>query len=304
MRKVFEVRNLSKRYKNIVAIDNISFDIFEKEIFAFLGPNGAGKSTTINILSTLLNYDEGRVLIHGYDLKKDADKIRNLLGVVFQDGVLDDLLSVKDNLLLRARMYGLKGNVLKKRLAQVCSLTKCDEILNRKYGQLSGGQKRRVDIARALMQRPKILFLDEPTTGLDPAMRKHIWQLIKKINEEENATIFFSTHYMEEVENADHVVIIDNGQIKEDSNPLALKQKYCLDKMFLYTQKKDHIMDILNKNNYCYKAFEDHYEVEIKDYEQAKKLFQEVKDYIDDFQFIKGSMDDVFLNITGKELRK
>ena len=229
MEKIIDVINLHKSYGQIKAVNGISFYVEKGSLFAFLGPNGAGKTTTINILSTLLTKDQGEVFVNDNKLGEHEDEIRNAIGIVFQEGVLDPLLSVKENLETRGSFYGLQKEVLNERVKNALEITGIMELSSRKYGSLSGGQKRRADIARALLNAPRILFLDEQTTGLDPQTRKNVWQTIIRLQKEENMTVFLTTHYMEEADMADYVVIIDNGEIAAKGTPSFLKDEYSND---------------------------------------------------------------------------
>ena len=222
------VKDLTKKYKENTVVDNISFDVKEGEFFAFLGENGAGKSTTINILCTILSKTHGDVNVLGHKLGKDDDAIRESIGIVFQNSVLDGKLSVKENLFSRGAYYGLGKKEIIKRVEPFSEVFELDEIWNRNYERLSGGQRRRVDIVRALLNSPKILFLDEPTTGLDPMSRKAVWSYIDHLRKEKKMTIFLTTHYMEEVRDTDRVVILDHGRIVADDTPAGLKNKYIL----------------------------------------------------------------------------
>ena len=217
--KIIEVKDLTKKYREHTAVDGISFEVEEGELFAFLGENGAGKSTTINMLTTVLEKTSGKALIAGHELGKEDDEIRKVNGIVFQNSVLDKKLSVKDNLLTRGSYYGLSKKEVLKRLEPFAERFEMKDIWDRKYEKLSGGQRRRVDIMRALINNPKILFLDEPTTGLDPKSRKLVWDYINYLRKEYKMTIFLTTHYMEETRDADHVVILDKGHIVEDGTP-------------------------------------------------------------------------------------
>lgn len=224
MSNIIEVKNLVKNYKDVHAVNDISFTVEEGSFFAFLGINGAGKSTTINILCTVLEKTSGNVKIGGYDLDKEKNKIKELIGIVFQGSVLDKQLTVKENLESRASYYGLNKKEIAKRIESLTQTFDLSEILKRKYGTLSGGQRRRVDIARALINRPKLLFLDEPTTGLDPKTRLQVWEIIHNLRKETGLTVFLTTHYMEETVDCDNVVIIDSGKIVADDSPHNLKK--------------------------------------------------------------------------------
>jgi multidrug/hemolysin transport system ATP-binding protein len=274
--EIVNVTNLKKSYGNIDAVKNISFDVSEGSLFSFLGTNGAGKSTTINILTTLLQKDSGNVTIGGFDLDSAPDKIRNLTGIVFQENILDNLLTAEENLLSRGALYGMKN--LKSAVENVIKITDISDIKNRKYGKLSGGQRRRVDIARALIHMPKILFLDEPTTGLDPKTRRDIREMMQKLQRDNGITIFLTTHYMEEAQDSDHIVIIGKGEIKAEGTPLELKTKYCTDLLKLTLDTGEYIEHKLKKTT------------------DALPIIAEYKN-INNIEIINGTLDDVFLNL-------
>ncbi|MEG0895164.1 MAG: ATP-binding cassette domain-containing protein, partial [Oscillospiraceae bacterium] len=242
---VISIKDLTKQYSStqVKAVDGISFDVKKGELFAFLGVNGAGKSTTINVLCTLLTKTSGEVSVCGYDVQKEVDKVRDNIGVVFQSGVLDDKLSVYDNLVIRGALFDVDKKTLVRRINNLANRLSMTDFLKRPYGKLSGGQKRKCDIARALISNPKILFLDEPTTGLDPQSRADLWQVIKDIRVEFNTTVFLTTHYMEEVNSADRVAIIDKGQLLCIDTPENLKSKYSYDIVKL-TVKEDNQNEI------------------------------------------------------------
>lgn len=298
--KIIEVKNLTKMYKKFTAVDGISFEVEEGEMFAFLGENGAGKSTTINMLTTILDKTDGEVFICGHELGKEDDEIRKINGIVFQNSVLDKMLSVRDNLLTRGSYYGLSGKDVENRLEPFSERFEMEDIWNRRYDKLSGGQRRRVDIMRALINNPKILFLDEPTTGLDPKSRKLVWDYIDFLRKEHGMTIFLTTHYMEETRDADHVVILDKGKIVSSGTPAELKSRYAHSKLIWYTRRCESSEMIVKQlgQKYIYDA--DHYSIETD--ENITQFVYEHRDQIKDFEYIKGSMDDVFLNLTGKEL--
>lgn len=295
------VKGLTKKYSDNLAVNNISFEVREGEFFAFLGENGAGKSTTINILCTILDKTEGEVEIFGRRLGKDDDAIRESIGIVFQNSVLDGKLSVKENLLTRAAYYGIKKEEILERLKPLVSSFELESIWNRKYEKLSGGQRRRVDIIRALLHNPRILFLDEPTTGLDPMSRKMVWDYIDYLRKERHMTIFLTTHYMEEVKDADRVVILDKGEIVADDTPAGLKNIYTNNKLIWYTKECDKNDALLREFDYSYEV--DHYNAKLKksDFDITCFLYEN-RTLITDYEIIKGSMDDVFLNLTGRKL--
>ena len=300
MQNIIEIKHLSKSYGDILAVNDLSFEVKEGELFAFLGVNGAGKSTTINIMCTSLAKDIGEIIIDGYNLDNDKDKIKKTLGVVFQDSLLDLNLTVYDNLEVRASLYNIYKKEFKNRLVELADLLDFKDLLNRRIAKLSGGQRRRIDIARALIHRPKILILDEPTTGLDPKTRKMIWQVIYKLREKYKMTVFLTTHYMEEASEADYVVIIDKGQIKAEGTPHDLKNKYTLDFITIYNICEDDIKRL----NLKYFKVKDGYKLEVKNTATATKLILENKELFKDYEITKGKMDDVFINVTGKDLEE
>lgn len=295
-----EINGLKKSFGTVKAVDDISFKVKEGSLFAFLGENGAGKSTTINIISTLLLKDEGEVFVDGLNIDKQASEIRSKIGIVFQGYVLDKRLSVKDNLKIRASYYGIYGEAWKKRFAELSEVFSLDEIKGREYGKLSGGQRRRVDIARALINRPKILILDEPTTGLDPQTRKTVWEIISNVKNETGMTVFLTTHYMEETAKADTVVIIDSGKIIAEGSPVRLKDKYSSDYIKIYYPKNETVEKSLIGYEYSY--VDNFYKVKVASSVEAKEFVLSHGNILNDFEIIKGDMDDVFLNVTGKKL--
>lgn len=299
--KAIEIKNLTKRYGNFTAVNNISFDVEAGSMIGFLGVNGAGKSTTINMLSTILTPDGGEVNVCGYRLGKQDMEIRKSIGVVYQSNVLDDLLTVKENLVLRATIAGLSKEKINKRLSELSDLLKLESILNKKYQLLSGGQKRRCEIALALMHSPKILFLDEPTTGLDPATRIDVWEAVKLLRKTEDMTVFLTTHYMEEAATADKIVIIDKGEILAEGTPFELKETYAKDRLKLYfsKEKEENIKNFFKEDTY--KATKYGARVYLNSSIEAIKVIEPVKDLIDGFEVIQGNMDDVFLNVTKKD---
>ena len=293
-----EIQHLSKRFGQVQAVNDLSFRVKEGELFAFLGVNGAGKSTTINILCGQLPKDSGTVTICGTDLDADTGRIKRSLGVVFQNSVLDMELSVQDNLQSRAALYGIHGKEFWDRLAELADLLDFRELLKRPVGKLSGGQRRRIDIARALLHKPEILVLDEPTTGLDPQTRSLIWQVIARLRREENLTVFLTTHYMEEAADADYVVILEHGKIAAEGTPLTLKNTYTGDFITLYGQKETEIQ----KLGAPYEPIRDAFRVSVPNTASARSLILKHPEIFQDFEITKGKMDDVFLAVTGKEL--
>ncbi len=298
--KIIEVRQLQKSYKDVKAVNGIDFYVEEGELFAFLGLNGAGKSTTIDMLCTFLKLDRGSNKINNYEVGKDDEKIKSLVGVVFQESVLDELLTVKENLITRSKLYNMSKDEFNKNLEEIADITGIREIINRQYRKLSGGQRRRVDIARALINKPKILFLDEPTTGLDPKTRKNVWDMIRTLQKDNNMTVFLTTHYMEEASKADYIVVMDKGVIAAKGTTDELKEKYAKDKMIIYfdDEKSDFIENYLKENNYEFFIQNNNITIEINTTLDSIKIIDDCRIYINSFEVIKGSMDDVFLNIT------
>ena len=298
--KIIEVRQLQKSYKDVKAVNGIDFYVAEGELFAFLGLNGAGKSTTIDMLCTFLKPDRGSIKINNYEVGKDDEKIKSLVGVVFQESVLDELLTVKENLITRSKLYNMSKDEFNKNLEEIADITGIREIINRQYRKLSGGQRRRVDIARALINKPKILFLDEPTTGLDTKTRKNVWEMIRTLQKDNNMTVFLTTHYMEEASKADYIVVMDKGVIAAKGTTDELKEKYAKDKMIIYfdDEKSDFIENYLKENNYEFFIQNNNITIEINTTLDSIKIIDDCRIYINSFEVIKGSMDDVFLNIT------
>lgn len=298
MENVIEIQHLIKDFKDVRAVNDLSFKVKKGEFFAFLGVNGAGKSTTISIMCGKLSRNSGSVLINGLDIDKDMDQIRKVLGVVYQNNVLDKVLTVYDNLKFRAGLYNITGDEFKKRYEYLASILDFKDLKDRVYGKLSGGQKRRVDIARALLHNPEILILDEPTTGLDPQTRKLVWEVIDKIRKDRQMTVFLTTHYMEEVSDANYVVILNKGEIVASGTPLELKNKYTGDFISIYNIKKEDV----DKLGLKYEIIPNGYRIEVKDTEEATKLITAYPNLFKDYEVIKGKMDDVFLNATGIKL--
>lgn len=298
MQNIIEINNLDKSFQDVHAVNDLSLRVKEGELFAFLGVNGAGKSTTISIMCGMLAKDGGKVVIDGKDVDKDMREITKELGVVFQNTVLDAKLSVKDNLTSRAALYGITGKEAKQRIANLAELLEFKDILNRTFGKLSGGQKRRVDVARALLNNPKILILDEPTTGLDPEARKALWSVVTSLRKNQNMTVFLTTHYMEEAADADYVVILDSGKISAEGTPLELKNNYTGDFVTIYNVDEDKIKAL----GLPYENIRDAVRIAVKNTEEARDLIVKHPDLFTDFEITKGKMDDVFLAVTGKKL--
>ena len=295
---IIEITHLNKHFGDVQAVQDLSFRVKAGELFAFLGINGAGKSTTINIMCGQLSKDAGTVKIGGIDLDSDPDSIKRSLGVVFQSSVLDKDLSVQDNLQSRAALYSIRGKAFRERLTELAGLLEFEDLLKRTVGKLSGGQRRRIDIARALLHRPKILILDEPTTGLDPQTRSILWQVIDDLRKSEGMTVFLTTHYMEEAADADYVVILDSGKIAAEGTPLMLKNTYTGDFITLYGVDEAQIKQL---GMPC-EAIRDAYRVSVPNTAAATELILKHPEIFQDYEITKGKMDDVFLAVTGKKL--
>ena len=298
MTDMIRIEHLQKHFGDLHAVRDLSFRVREGELFAFLGVNGAGKSTTINIICGELKKDGGKVEICGTDLDHDPDGIKRTLGVVFQNSVLDKDLTVKDNLESRAALYGIRGAAFRARLAELARMLDFEDLLRRPVGKLSGGQRRRIDIARALLHQPKILILDEPTTGLDPQTRNLLWRVIADLRREEHLTVFLTTHYMEEAADADYVVILDHGEIAASGTPLTLKNAYTGDFITLYGAEEEAVQ----KLGAPYERIRDAYRVAVPDTAAATELILRYPELFRDYEITKGKMDDVFLAVTGKVL--
>ena len=298
MSDIIKIEHLNKCFGDVKAVNDLSFRVKKGELFAFLGVNGAGKSTTISIICGQLRKDSGNVWIKDKEADRAGNETKRLLGVVFQDSVLDKPLTVKENLKSRAALYGITGNAFEKRLAELVEILDFGDYINRPVGKLSGGQRRRIDIARALIHRPEILILDEPTTGLDPQTRLLIWNVIEGLRTEENMTVFLTTHYMEEAASAGYVVILDKGSIVAEGTPLELKNEYVHDTISLYGVTEDEIKALKTE----YKAIRDGYRIQVKNTLEATKMIVKHQEIFRDYEVVKGGMDDVFLAVTGKIL--
>lgn len=296
---MIKIERLYKSYGAVKAVQDVSFRVKEGELFAFLGLNGAGKSTTISIMCGILAKDGGRVELNGKSLDADGNAVKRDIGVVFQYSTLDKPLSVYDNLQTRAALYGITGKAFEKRFAELCDLLELSEIKHRAVGKLSGGQRRRVDVARALVHEPKILVLDEPTTGLDPQTRKKVWSVIEKLRKGNNMTVFLTTHYMEEAAEADYVVILDGGKIVAEGTPLALKNEYTGDFISLYGVTEAEVQTLERP----YEKRADGYRLAVANTAEATALIVKNPAIFKDYEIVKGKMDDVFLAVTGKTLK-
>ncbi len=295
---VINIKNLCKSYGDVKAVNDLSFKVKKGELFAFLGVNGAGKSTTISVMSGTLEKDCGKVIINGVDVDENSDEVKRSIGVVFQNSVLDKSLTVRENLRHRAALYGILGEQFDERLKELCSLLDFGGFISRPVGKLSGGQRRKVDIARALIHKPKILILDEPTTGLDPQTRTTLWQVIEGLRKTDGMTVFLTTHYMEEAADADYVVIIDSGKIVAEGTPHQLKNQYTADFVTVYGITDEQAKQL----NHPYEMVAGAVKIKVENTQKAVELIMSNPSLFKDFEVTKGKMDDVFINVTGKNL--
>lgn len=298
MNEVLQISNLCKSYEKLKAVNNLSLKVKKGELFAFLGINGAGKSTTISMICGSLKKDSGTIVVCGKEIEEDEMFIKNKIGVVFQNSVLDQSLSVYDNLKYRASLYDITGERFIKRYNELSKMFDLKEIEKQKVSKLSGGQRRRVDIARAIIHNPEFLILDEPTTGLDPQTRKKLWKVIRDLRENYNMTVFLTTHYMEEAADADYIVILDKGKIITEGTPLDLKNKYAKDTVIIYNvSEKD-----ISKLKLPYTKVKSGFKIEVESTSEVTDLIINNKKLFNDYEVIKGKIDDVFLKATGNEL--
>lgn len=298
MKNSIEIRGLHKSYGSVKAVCDLTFSVGEGQLFAFLGVNGAGKSTTIHILSGRLRKDAGEVLVDGKNVETEMEGIKRHLGVVFQSSVLDRSLSVRENLCSRAALYGIFGTEFEQRLAELAARLDFADLLKRPVGKLSGGQRRRIDIARALLHQPRILILDEPTTGLDPQTRRLLFQVVEEERRARGMTVLLTTHYMEEAADADYVVILDSGRIAAEGTPLALKNAYAGDHLTLYGVEETAVAAL----GQPYVALPGAFRVSVQSTAEVRALMTAHPALFADFEVTKGKMDDVFLAVTGKKL--
>lgn len=298
---VIQINRLTKKYGDFTAVDNISFNVNKGELIGFLGVNGAGKSTTINMMSTLLKPTNGNISICGLDIKKDISNVRRKIGIVYQDNVLDDLLTVKENLMCRGILHGADKNSAEKKLKELVRIFSLNEILKKKYRTLSGGQKRRCEIAAALMHTPDVLILDEPTTGLDPSARKDVWNTIEQLRHTTDMTVFLTTHYMEEAAEADRIIIINKGKIIAQGAPYELKEKFASDYLKIYCAhlKKELIINKINVSEYENTNYG--IKIPIASSKEALDILNLIREDLDSFELIQGTLDDVFINAAKEE---
>lgn len=303
MEAIIEVSGLKKSYGSVQAVKDISFYVNEGALFSFLGPNGAGKSTTIDILCTLLAPDAGQVRVAGHTLGKDDTQIRAALGVVFQDNMLDGRLTVKENLFARGKLYGLSRSQIEQNAEVAIAATGSEYFANRQYGKLSGGQRRRADIARALIHTPKVLVLDEPTTGLDPQTRKSVWEAVRALQQKSGMTVFLTTHYMEEAASSDYIIVIDDGHIAARGTPDQLKAQYAADRLRMMAKNAAALEAFLKSRELVFQLKNGVFEVPLARTTDAIAILGAAQELIERFEVLGGTMDDAFIGITGKEIR-
>ncbi|GGP16846.1 ABC transporter ATP-binding protein [Oceanobacillus neutriphilus] len=304
MNNIITVKNFTKTYGTFKAVDNVSFEVESGSIFAFLGPNGAGKSTTINTLCTILDKTSGTLMIDGKEIGQNKDYIRSVIGVVFQEQTLDVKMTVEENLKMHCHFYRVAKSVINERIDFVLHLVDLTKWKKAMVNSLSGGMKRRVEIARSLLHLPKVLFLDEPTTGLDPQTRANIWDYIVKLQKEKGITIFLTTHYMDEAEISDKVAVMDYGKIIAFDHPAVLKKQYTRDKAMISSIVPEQLNDLLLQHDLTYAKENNRFIIEVNDLSKLTAIISEHQLSITDMEVRKGTLNDVFLEITGKNIRE
>ncbi len=304
MGNIIEVKDFVKKYGGFTAVDNISFGVEEGSVFAFLGPNGAGKSTTINTLCTIFEKTTGDLLIDGKDVSRDKDYVRSVIGVVFQDPTLDNKMTVEENMVMHCHFYNVPKREMQERINFTLGIVDMLDWRRAMVSSLSGGMKRRVEIARSLLHMPKVLFLDEPTTGLDPQTRASIWDYIVKLQKEKGITIFLTTHYMDEAEISNKVAVIDHGKIIAYDRPYQLKQQYTKDKAYISTRDEASLEALLSKYSLPFKRKTGYYSIEVSNLPSLMEVIGDQRENITEMEIKKGTLNDVFLEITGKDIRE
>ncbi len=299
-----EVNHLKKSFGSIDAVKDLSFKVEQGELFGFLGINGAGKSTTINMICTLLEPTSGEIKVAGHQIGRENQDIRKKIGVVFQGNTLDDRLTVYENLLARAYLYEKDSRKVKHHIAEISRVLDIISLYDRPFKALSGGQKRKCEIARALLNKPEILFLDEPTTGLDPQTRQTVWNSIEQFRKDTGMTVFLTTHYMEEAVRANHIAVMDAGEMVAFDTPYKLKEQYSKDIIKIAPRAQDKMISILKQEECAYKIEENRVHIEVSHTLEAIPLLERFKNEMYAFEVVQGTMEDVFLNITGKSLQE
>lgn len=307
---IIKITNLTKKFEDLVAVDNISFEVKEGEILGFLGPNGAGKTTTLSMLATLLEPTSGTATINNFDINSQKDGVRKSIGMVFQDPTLDEELTAYENMDFHGRLYKVPIEIRKNKILELLKLVELDDRKDSLVKTFSGGMKRRLEIARGLLHEPKVLFLDEPTIGLDPQTRNKLWNYIKKLNKEKGLTIILTTHYMDEADRlSDRVAIIDHGKVVELDTPQNLKNKIGGDVIKIQTEEKEKLCNLLKKFKWFSEVKSEDGILTIKVPNSEKDLIEIVKIagknkiQIDNLIINKPTLEDVFLHFTGKSIR-
>jgi ABC-2 type transport system ATP-binding protein len=304
-RPAIAVEGLVKRYGDFEAVKGISFDVAQGETFGFLGPNGAGKSTTISMLCTLIKPSGGRALVDGFDVVADQMEVRRRIGLVFQDTTLDDYLTAEENLRFHAELYGVRRDLVPERLRRVMEMVGLWERRNSVVRTFSGGMKRRLEIGRGLLHSPRVLFLDEPTVGLDPQTRASIWDYINQLKRQEQITMFLTTHYMDEAENCDRIAIMDDGQIVRIDTPEALKASVGQDRVEIHTDNDEEAIAVIEAR-FGLKAAMSEGQVTLHvaaGEEFVPRLFADLGIPILSVRVSRPTLDDVFMSYTGRTIR-
>ncbi len=303
---IIKVRGLVKKYNGVEAVRGVSFDVYSGEIFGFLGPNGAGKTTTINILCTLLGYDSGSVAVNGFDCRKSSHEVRSSIGLVFQEITLDNQLTAYENLKFHSYMYNMERKTTKIRIEELLEVVGLTARRNDLVREFSGGMKRRLEVARGLLHRPKVLFLDEPTLGLDPQTRKHVWSFIEKTRKKFGNTVFMTTHYMEEADVCGRVAIIDNGKIIACDSPEELKKSMKGETIYLKTADNERAArELKEKFKLEAKVIDGGLSFNVAGGEKfIPRLFEGMGVEINSISLKRPSLEDVFIHLTGREIRE
>ncbi|EAD9801520.1 ABC transporter ATP-binding protein [Listeria monocytogenes] len=300
---MIKLTNVVKKFGKVEAVKGINLEVEKGSLFAFLGENGAGKSTTLSMICTEREPTSGEIFIADEKLTfKNRKSFRQKLGVVFQENVLDDLLTVRENLYNRASLYGKTKAEITERLALVSSIMGIEDILNRRFEKLSGGQKRRAEIARAIMHDPEILLLDEPTTGLDPKTRVSVWKIIDYLREELGMTVFLTTHYLEEAKDADQLAVIHKGKIIAQGTPANIRSRFSVDKIFFYDAKVAELQTIIEKINLPFKVTKETMRVDVINQDvEILAILNQTAGLYGSFEVIKGNLDDAFISMIKEE---
>ncbi|SFL57328.1 ABC-2 type transport system ATP-binding protein [Gracilibacillus orientalis] len=307
MNSIISVKDLTKTYKKVDAVKAINFDVKEGEIFGFLGPNGAGKSTTINMICTMLKPTSGEIIINDYDAKKQKDEVRASIGIIFQENTLDEKLTANENLKLHCRFYNVPKHKRDDRIQEVLEIVDLVDVQKQRVEEYSGGMKRRLEIARGLLHYPKVLFLDEPTVGLDPNTRAHLWEYILKLKEKEGITMFLTTHYLDEAEISDRVAIMDQGEIIAIDSPTALKDQLGGDLIELSTEDNEAALKEIEEKMETVevKVEEDTIHLKVASSDAFISSFIKTLEIpITKLNIRKPTLNDVFLAFTGRKIKE